>query len=92
MAEQQAAAGIDLVDPAATDPQRAQAVELAGDLVQIGKELSKAEKAKPKSSRPSDDEILGVLAMHYRVHESKVIEWIITMDMESAARRSLEAV
>ena len=92
LAEQQAAAGIDLVDPAATDPQRAQAVELAGDLVQIGKELSKAEKAKPKSSRPSDDEILGVLAMHYRVHESKVIEWIITMDMESAARRSLEAV
>lgn len=92
LAEQQAAAGIDLVDPAATDPQRALAVELAGDLVQIGKELSKAEKAKPKSSRPSDDEILGVLAMHYRVHESKVIEWIITMDMESAARRSLEAV
>lgn len=92
LGEQQAVAGIDLVDLAATDPQRAPAVELAGDLVQIGKELSKAEKAKPKSSRPSDDEILGVLAMHYRVHESKVIEWIITMDMESAARRSLEAV
>lgn len=92
LAEQQAEAGIDLVDPAATDPQRALAVELAGDLVQIGKELSKAEKAKPKSSRPSDDEILGVLAMHYRVHESKVIEWIITMDMDGASRRMMEAM
>lgn len=51
-----------------------------------------ASKRQPSAARPTDDEILGVLAMHYRVHESKVIEWIITMDMESAARRSLEAV
>lgn len=51
-----------------------------------------ASKRQPSAARPTDDEILGVLAMHYRVHESKIIEWIITMDMESAARRSLEAV
>lgn len=43
-------------------------------------------------TRPSDAEIIEVLALHYRVHESKVIEWIITMDMESASRRMLEAI
>jgi predicted phage-related endonuclease len=43
-------------------------------------------------TRPSDDEILRLLALHYRVHESTVIEWIITMDMDSANRRALEAM
>ena len=43
-------------------------------------------------TRPSDAEIIEVLSLHYRVHESKVIEWIITMDMESASRRMLEAI
>ena len=43
-------------------------------------------------TRPSDDEIIAALALHYRVHESKVIEWIISMDMESASRRMMEAI
>lgn len=46
----------------------------------------------PITKRPSDDELIGVLAQHYRVHESKVIEWIITMDMESASQRMMEAI
>lgn len=32
-------------------------------------------------SRPSDLEIIEVLALHYRVHESKVIEWLVDMDL-----------
>ena len=29
-------------------------------------------------SRPTDDQIIEVLALHFRAHESKVIEWLLT--------------
>ena len=32
-------------------------------------------------SRPTDGEIIGVLALHYRVHESEVVEWLLDMDL-----------
>ncbi len=35
-------------------------------------------------TRPSDQQIIEVLAQHYRVHESKVIEWLIEMDLRTA--------
>lgn len=38
-----------------------------------------------KPTRPSDDEIIGTLALKYRVHESKVIEWILDMDLNAAS-------
>ena len=31
--------------------------------------------------RPTDDEIVSVLALNFRVHESKVLEWLIDMDL-----------
>jgi predicted phage-related endonuclease len=37
--------------------------------------------------RPTDDEIIKVLALHYRVHESKVIEWLVNMDLGTASNR-----
>lgn len=40
-----------------------------------------------KPTRPIDDEIISVLALHYRVHESQVIAWLIEMDLESASTR-----
>lgn len=46
----------------------------------------------PKPARPTDDEIIDVLALHYRVHESKVIEWLLDMDLASASERMVEAV
>ena len=36
-------------------------------------------------SRPSDQEIIETLAMKYRVHDSKVIEWLMEMDLEAAS-------
>lgn len=39
-----------------------------------------------KRSRPTDAQIIEVLALHYRVHELKVVEWLMDMDMESASR------
>ncbi len=38
-------------------------------------------------ARPTDDQIIATLALHYRVHESKVIEWLIDMDLDSASER-----
>lgn len=101
--EKEQAAEANRIAAQAPEPLKSQALELAADLVDVGRAIDRdisqpappagvAGRARPKASRPSDDEILGVLATHYRVHESKVIEWIITMDMERAARRSLEAV
>lgn len=37
--------------------------------------------------RPSDDEIIDALSLHFRVHESKILEWLLDMDMEAAGER-----
>jgi predicted phage-related endonuclease len=37
-----------------------------------------------KAGRPTDNEIIETLALHYRVHESKVIEWLCAMDLSEA--------
>ncbi len=41
----------------------------------------------PNPTRPSDDEIIDALSLHFRVHESKVIEWLIDMDLQAASER-----
>jgi len=38
-----------------------------------------------KEGRPSDAELIEVLALHYRVNESKVIEWLSEMKLFKAA-------
>lgn len=43
-------------------------------------------------TRPSDSEIISVLTLHYRVHESKVIEWLLDMDLQDASKRLSEVV
>jgi len=40
-----------------------------------------------RDSRPTDDQIIAALALHYRVHESKVIEWLLAMDLNAASKR-----
>ena len=37
----------------------------------------------PKASRPTDMAIVEVLALHYRVHESKVLDWLLAMDLDA---------
>jgi hypothetical protein len=41
-----------------------------------------------KPRRPSDDQIIAALSMHYRVHELKVIEWLLDMDLDAASARA----
>lgn len=40
-----------------------------------------------KPTRPTDDEIIDALSLHFRVHESKVIEWLLSMDLQAASAR-----
>lgn len=42
-------------------------------------------RAPQKATRPSDRQIIETLALAYRVHESKIIEWLLDMDFESAS-------
>ncbi|MBC7201901.1 MAG: YqaJ viral recombinase family protein [Pusillimonas sp.] len=38
-----------------------------------------------KQTRPTDNQIIECLALNFRVHESKVIEWLLEMDLEAAS-------
>ena len=38
-------------------------------------------------SRPTDEQIIEVLALHYRVHESTVIEWLLQMDLSAQSEK-----
>lgn len=38
-------------------------------------------------TRPTDDEIIDALCLHFRVHESKVIEWLLEVDLRAASDR-----
>lgn len=49
------------------------------------KPAAPATRPQPVQSRPSDSEIIETLALAYRVHESKVIEWLLDMDLDSAS-------
>lgn len=42
--------------------------------------------------RPSDDQIIEVLALHYRVHESKIIEWLLDMDLHQASDKLAQSM
>ena len=41
-----------------------------------------------KPQRPTDDDIIATLALHYRVHELKVIEWLLDIDLDAASARA----
>lgn len=53
-------------------------------------ESDKATEPVAKPTRPTDEHIIEVIALHFRVHESKVIEWLLDMDFESAGARMAE--
>lgn len=47
-----------------------------------------AKARKATQTRPTDDQIIEALALHYRVHEMTVIGWLLDMDVEAASARS----
>lgn len=42
--------------------------------------------------KPSDDQIIEVLALHYRVHESKIVEWLLDMDLHQASDKLAQSM
>jgi putative phage-type endonuclease len=46
-----------------------------------------AARGKSKPTRPSDDEIIASLALHYRVEEYTVLSWLREMDLNGAGER-----
>ena len=44
-------------------------------------------RAKKKSDRPTDQQIIDVLTAHFRVHDSKIIEWLLGMDLNAASEQ-----
>ena len=59
--------------------------------------VAEAEPASPptlprRATRPTDDDIIATLALHYRVHESTVIGWLLAMDLEAASARMVAAI
>lgn len=48
--------------------------------------------ARKKKTRPTDREIIDVLTMHFRVHDSEVIAWLLEMNMKAASDDLAEAM
>jgi septal ring factor EnvC (AmiA/AmiB activator) len=40
----------------------------------------------PKATRPTDMEIIEVLALHYRCHELRIVDWLLSMDLEAVGK------
>ena len=49
-------------------------------------QVAKSQSSPP--SRPSDDQIIEALSLHFRVHEMQVISWLLEMDLGSASARA----
>lgn len=49
-------------------------------------------RAPAQPTRPTDEALIEVLSLHYRVHESKVIEWLLEMDLIGASNRLVDAM
>lgn len=86
--EEQAKAKAEAAKQAAPIPEQtaSRATESQGSLGGMGQTVAPATtRPQPAQSRPSDSEIIETLALAYRVHESKVIEWLLDMDLDSAS-------
>lgn len=46
-----------------------------------------ASPAKAVKTKPSDEDMVTALALHFRVHELKVIEWLLAMDIAGVGER-----
>ncbi|MNL21781.1 hypothetical protein D3C87_1430860 [compost metagenome] len=53
--------------------------------------VSRGTFTRPRPTRPTDDALIGALALHYRVHESTVIQWLLEIDLIAASARLAKA-
>jgi colicin import membrane protein len=83
--EEKAGKDADVTDAPLTLQEVAQAV-LPSELQPV---VSAAPRQPAKPSRPSDKVILSTLAMHFHVHESAVIAWLLEMDLTALSNNLL---
>lgn len=62
---------------AAFDKEQAEARRVAEEAERVKREQARLASLK----KPADSEIIGVLAQHYNAPSSKVVEWILSMDL-----------
>lgn len=53
-------------------------------------EAARRERIQFEKNGPGDAAIIETLALHYRVHESTVVSWLVAMDMEAASKELLK--
>lgn len=75
--------------------EREEAAEAERRAMEVAKaraaEIASERQARAKE-RPTDDEIIDAISLHYRVHESTVIGWLLAMDLEAASARMVAAI
>lgn len=90
-AEERAKLAAELASKPVFGAEQAQIEAIGGHVAAIDTSPKPVEKVAEirhiKPSRPSDDQIIAVLSDHYRVHESKVIEWLLDVDLRAASER-----
>ncbi len=62
-------------------------LEIAEAIAPVVKDSLTAVELPSRYSRPTDDEIIAALAENFRVHEMKVVEWLIDIDLNAASER-----
>jgi predicted phage-related endonuclease len=82
-----AAKAAEQLEPVATTPAPAPTPAPAAVPRRAGYTHVASGSAKAKPTRPSDAEIIEVLSLHYRQHESKIVEWLLAMDLVAAGER-----
>lgn len=82
------AAAITAAQPASRPAQQI-AAQVAAQAVQApsGGQPQEPPVAATQRTRPTDDEIITALALHFRVHEAVVIGWLLHMDLATARER-----
>lgn len=58
-----------------------------GSSATVTKGIVMTDRAAQPAKRPSDDQIIEALSLHFRVHKSMVIEWLLEMDLNAASER-----
>ncbi|MDR3353355.1 MAG: YqaJ viral recombinase family protein [Zoogloeaceae bacterium] len=54
--------------------------------------VSRASPAPAGKNRPTDDEIIDALTLHFRVHESVVVAWLLEIDLDAASQRIADSM
>ncbi len=66
------------------------AVEVAPQAPPATTQVAAAKPTPAKATRPTDDQIIEALALHFRAHEMKVIEWLHEIDLVAASKKAAE--